>query len=1109
MKVFKLLLIFICLLTSVQLFGQKPSAITLSVKNVPLETVLAQIKKQTGTSFVYNKEVLKVSGKVSVQVEKADLETVLKMCFRNTSVNFTVYGNTVALSTRNDADGNIATDSSFFSQGAVHGFVYDIHQKSLSGASVIIKRTHQGTITNAKGEFTLKNVRTNDTLNVSFIGYDTQHVPTMGRSDILVFLKETKNELDEVMVQAYGTTTKRLLVGEITQINAKDIERQPLSNPMQALQGLVPGLLVTPTGGFSGAPLKLEIRGRNGINPSVTSDPLFIIDGVPLITLNIGEFLSGNYQSGSPGFIQSGLPAKGGQSPFFSLNPGDIESITVLKDAASTAMYGSRAGNGVILITTKKGKPGETQFSVSVDRSVNKVIGRWDMLNTAQYLEMRREAFRNDGITPTVANAPDLTYWDASRYTDWQKELLKTTNTTNVQASLSGGNNSITFRMSGLYSDLQDLTALTDANKNKKATIGLNLAYTSLDRKLSVFFNTSYGYTNTNRVTANTSTALAPNIPPILDHNGNLNYTDWNAVGIGDAYPFSGLLTPNSATTYLLTSSMNIKYQLIKGLDISTSLGYNNLQAENNYLMSIAAQNPINNPLGTTIFGNNGNIGFNINPEATYERYISKGKLRITIGATLNTTTAKGLTLLGSGYTSDKLIESISNAPIQASSQSFAQNKYTDLHGSLNYNWKNKYIIQFSGSRDGSSSFGPGRQFGNFLSIGANWIASEEQWLKNILPTWTSLIKLSSTYGTTGISAGDYQYLSQWSVNGQADASSPPLYAYNSILPMIPVHAVNQDYHWQTDKQLNMSVDLGFLSDRINVHVSHYIKHVDDQLSQLPTPIFTGFGNVQGNSMANVQNIGWEGALQATLISTKNFSWSASFNISANRNRLVAFPGIEYTPYYTQYVIGNSLSTNYLIHYIGVNTQTGRRSYEDYNHDGVINTGGAGIPGTGTDDKYIAIDPTPKFFGGWGTALSYKNLTLSLGFNFEKKMKVMPYIGFAGTMLNVPVSALNNHWQKPGDIAVSPGFTTINGDSFFYNSDASYTDASFIRLNTVAIGYSLPDRLTKKLGMRNLMLGLSIQNIFTLTKYDGVDPDATFGDQPQPKVFNGKITFNF
>jgi TonB-linked SusC/RagA family outer membrane protein len=1109
MKVFTLLLIFICLLTSVQLYGQKPPAITLSVKNVPLETVLAQIKKQTGITFVYNKEVLKITGKLSIQVEKADLETVLKMCFRNTSVNFSVYGNTVALSTKNDADGNMVTDSSFFSQGAVHGSVYDIHQKSLSGASVIIKRTHQGTITNAKGEFTIKNLRTNDTLNISFIGYDTQQVPIPGRVDFSFFLKETKNELDEVMVQAYGTTTKRLSVGEITQINAKDIERQPLSNPILALQGLVPGLLVTPTDGFTGSPVKLEIRGRNGIDPSVASDPLYIIDGVPLITLNIG-LINAGYKEGSAGFTQSGVTGTGGQSPFFSLNPGDIESITVLKDAAATAMYGSRAGNGVILITTKKGKPGTTQFNVTVDQSVNKAIGRWDMLNTNQYLEMRREALRNDGITPSVANAPDLTYWDPTRYVDWQKEIQNTTKTTNVQTSLSGGNNFMSFRMGASYSAIQDLTALSDANKNKRAIVSLNLSHTSLNQKLSILFSAFYANTNTNRVSVGSGSTFAPNLPPILDQNGNLNYADWNAVGNGDSYPFSSLLSPSLATTYLLNSSATINYQLIKGLNISAALGYNNMQADNSYTIPIAAQNPIKNPSGTAFFGNNGNIGFNINPEANYEHYIGKGKLEITIGATLNSTTAKGLTMVGFGYTSDQLINSINNAAVQNTSQAYAQNKYTDVHARVNYNWKNKYIIQFSGNRDGSSSFGPGRQFGNFWSAGVNWIASEETWLKNTLPTWISLIKLSGDYGTTGISGGDYQYLSQWSANIDG-SSSPPLPPYNGSSPLLPVHAVNQDYHWQTDRQSNLSLDLGFLSDRFNLHLSHYNKRVNDQLSNLPTPIFTGFGSVQGNSKANVQNTGWEGSLLANLISSPNFSWSARFNISANRNKLVAFPGIEYTPYYNQYIIGKSLNTKYLLHYIGISSQNGQRSYEDYNHDGQINITNNGTPGTGSDDKYIAIDPTPKFFGGASTSLRYKNLTLDLQFNYEKKIALIAYTITPGAMNNAPASILGNQWQKPGDIAVGPRFTTNNNtsDASFVFSDGAYKDGSFIRLNTVAMEYSLPDKLTKRLGVQGLRFAVAMQNIFTLTKYDGIDPDVTFGGQSRPKVFNGKITFNF
>jgi len=1112
MKMLKFLLLICCLLINERLFSQQSQTITLSLKNAPLATVLSEIKKQTGISFFYKKELLAVAGKVSVEADKADLQTVMAKCLRNTPITYSFLAdNLIVLTNKNEkknAGGTSQTDNDLISGFTVRGTVFNTSGERLNGATVTIKRSQHGVIANSRGEFTIENVRMDDTLRVSFIGYTPQDVPVLSATQFNIVLKETQNALDEVMVRAYGTTTKRLAVGEITQVNAKDIERQPVTNPLLALEGQVPGVVISPTSGYTGAPVKVEIRGRNIIDPTVPSDPLYIIDNVPLIIPNIGYLTGQSYQNGSAGFIQAGQSASGGQSPLFSLNPKDIESITVLKDAAAMAMYGSRAGNGVIIITTKKGKPGETRVDANVNQSVTKAIGQWDMLNTEQYLQMRREAFRNAGITPTVANAPDMTLWDTTRYTNWQKELWHTGKTTEANLSLSGGNELTTFRIGANYNAIRDITTISSGSKTQKATSSLNLNHHSLNQKLSIGVSATYGYTNTHQVFGAGSPTLAPDLPPILDKNGNPNYADWNAAGIGGAYPFATLFQPNLTSAYFLSSSLNTGYKIIKGLNLSLNLGYNNAQASNSLTIPIAALNPLGNQTGTVVFGNNSNIGWNINPELNYENYIGKGKLQASIGGTLNSTTANGLTTIGFGYTDDGLLKSINSAPSTSLYQAYAQNKYIDLHGRLNYSWKDKYVLEITGNRDGSSSFGPGRQFGNFWSAGANWILSEEKWLRTALPSWFSLVKVSGTYGTTGISGGDYQYLSQWA--NSLDGYSA-LHSYNGSPPLVPIHAVNQEYRWQTDRQSNISFDLGFMNDRFNLHTAIYKKNIDNQLTQLPTALFTGFTGVQGNSRAVMQNTGWEISLAARLYETKDFSWSANFNISGNQNKLVAFPDIEHSPYYTTYKIGQSVNTVYLLHYLGIDPQTGQRGYADYNHDGAINTSGYGAPGTGLSDAYVAINPTPKFTGGVSSNLRYRNFTISLLFNFENKISPIAYTSTAGGMINAPVTVLDGRWQKPGDVAAYPRFTVApaNTDSFFGFSDGAYTDGSFLRLQNINVGYMMPDSFAKKIGAKGLTLSFSMQNVLTFSKYNGIDPEIPFGGQPQPKIFNGSIGFNF
>jgi TonB-linked SusC/RagA family outer membrane protein len=1117
MKIFRVLLLCICLTCSIKGFSQQSQTITLSVKKAPLETILSQIKKQTGVSFFYKKEILKKIGKISIQVNKATLQDVLDQCLQNTQIAYTFSASNLVVLIVKDEKKKTSGDQDptdfIFAQTnliKVQGFVYNTLGERLNGASVIIKRSHKGTTTKVNGEFELGNVDVTDTLRISFMGYTAKDVPISSQTEFVVMLKETDNQLDMVEVQAYGLTTKRFAMGEISQLNAKDLERQPVSNPMLALKGLVPGVLISPTSGYSNAPVKVEIRGRSSIDPGSISDPLYIIDGVPLIQPNIGAVTKSSYSDGSTGLQQAGFTLSKGQSPFANLNIHDIESITVLKDAAATAMYGSRGGNGVIIINTKKGKPGKTELNVNVGHTINQTMGRYDMLNTSQYLQMRREALQNDGLVPSILNAPDIVLWDSSRNVDWQKELWKPSNSSNADVSISGGNDLTTFRISGQYINGRDLSPLTDKNLNKSANASFNLNHHSLNQKLSVDIAAAYGYGDVNQIAVGGTVSLAPNFPAIFDERGNLNYTDWNASNIQGAFPFSSLLVSSLSSTNFLNSSLRVAYHIVNGLDVSLSTGYNLGLNNNTFTNSIASQNPRDNPTALVYFGNSKTDGWNVSPQINYSRLVGQGKITATLGGNLNSSSANGLTTIAFGYTSDLLARSINNAPFSSSYQDYAQTKYLDVHGSLNFIWGEKYIFEVSGNRDGSSNFGPGRQFGSFGVAGLSWIASEEKWLKKLFPFWISFVKFKGSFGTTGAYPNiAYQYLSQWS-NSNLGNGQTPLFDYNGVKPQVPIHAVNQDYRWETNKELNMAMDLGFLKDRVTFHAAVYRKRTNNQLAQLPTAIFTGFESVQGNSQASVQNSGLEASLNLKLMDVKDFSWRTTLNFSSNQNKLLAFPGIAYSAYYTTRRVGESLNTIYLLHYLGVDPQTGQRAYQDFDKNGVITITSSMAPGIG-DDKRVAIDLSPKFGAGVMNSLSYKNvLTLSFDLIYQSRTVLSPYARVLGGRLNdnIAVDVFNNHWQKPGDVALYPRFSTSMSDNFS-SSDGAYINGSFLRLQNAALNYALPDRLAKKIGMQRMSFMISMQNVFTLTKYPGIDPEVPFAAQPQPKVFSGRLSLTF
>jgi len=1082
--------------------------VTLSVKGEPLEKVFREIQTQTGFTFVYYKEDLQKARPVDLQVSDAPIEDALAACFRDQPFTYTIVDKYVVVKQKILID-NAQKDSPP-PPGDIIGNVTDSSGVPMENVNITVKRTHHGTITDARGNFVLHNVAENDVLVFSYVGFDNLSMPVKGRSNIHLKMKPATSMLDEAVVQAYGKTSQRLTTGDIGKLTAQEIETQPVMNPLLTLQGRIPGLEITPTSGYASAPIKVEIMGRNSLNSNFSSDPLYIIDGVPLTVLNIASQSASYYSAGSPGFIQNGMnnPANG-QSPFFSLNPNDIESIEVLKDADATAIYGSRAANGVILITTKKGRSGKTQFNFDVSQGVSSLAGlHWNMLNNTQYFQMRREALAYDGIIPTPSNAPDLLVWDTTRNVDWQKTLWGNTGKwTAAQMALSGGNEQTNFRLAVGYNRQTDI--LTFSGADQRGSMSFNFTHHTLDQRFSLAFSAVYTFSEVNIIPLPSAVDLPPNAPEVFDSKGNLNYAQWDALGATSSlgFPFNVLLRPYDSKTNFLNSSLSLNYNILKGLSGRINLGYNNAQTNQTQFTPIASQDPANNPKGTAQFGHNWNNNVILEPQVEYNSYINKGKLNILIGSTWHSIVTEGLYVVGLNYTNDALLRTITNAPNVVSTDNYGQYKYAALFARINYNWENKYIVNVNVRRDGSSRFGPGEQFGNFGSIGAAWIFSEDQWLKNHLPSFITFGKLRGNYGITGSDAiGDYRYLSQWSSNGITGN-------YDGIAPLVPQLNLNPDYHWEVNHKLEGALDLGFAKDRLNVSAVRYINHCDNQLVQFPTPLFTGFPDVTSNFPANVQNTGWEFSLNAKIIEHKDFEWSLNFNIESHRNKLLAYPNIQNSPYANVYKIGYPLNLVYLLHYTGVDPQTGQYSYYDKNHDGNVNIDYSVQPGSKDDDRYIIYNLDPKFTGGVANNFRYDNWNVSFFFYFKKQIGLNALnSSYGGGISNISTYQFNNSWHKQGDLAQFARFTTnpVNSDYYFSTSDGAYTDASFVRLSNVNITYSLLSQKFKKTGLKGARIFINAQNLFVITKYKGVDPETQrFGGMPPAKTIAAGFSLNF
>ncbi len=501
---------------------------------------------------------------------------------------------------------------------------------------------------------------------------------------------------------------------------------------------------------------------------------------------------NGSYGTGSVGITQNAFfgPA-GGQSPFFSVNPGDIESITVLKDADATAIYGSRGANGVILITTKKGQPGKTKFTIDAYQGSSEVTSHYDLLNTSQYLEMRREAFKNIKSAPNAGNAYDMLVWTTTRNVDWQKILWGGMGQeTDIQLALSGGDKQTTFRIGGDYHRHTDILSASGADQ--QASVQFNLSHKSLNQRLSTSFTSALSYAVSDLINVPNAITLPPDAPGIYNNIGQLNFAGWAPNQNG--FPFGNLLQPYTAKTDFINNQLKFRYTLFKGFDFSTSLGYSVTHNSQIQIIPIKSQNPAYNPFGTAMFGNNNGVNAIVEPQLEYKAFVAKGQVDALVGGSLQSASSDGNTIRGMGYTDDNLLRSVTAAASTTAYNGSGAYKYEAAFTRINYNWENRYILNLTARRDGSSKFGPGHQFGNFGSVGAAWIFSEENWVKN-KNRFLSFGKLRGSYGTTGSDGiPQYSYLSQWAPITPNYQPGSPSYT-STLLP-------NPNVVWQSNHKL-------------------------------------------------------------------------------------------------------------------------------------------------------------------------------------------------------------------------------------------------------------------------------------------------------------------
>ena len=1081
MKITILLLITAILQVSARSYAQK---ITLSENNASINTIFNKISLQTGYDFLVNQTILNNAKPVTIKVKNVELKDVLEQIFKNQELEYELTDKIVKIKVK---------QPSFFSKilnvilaKNISGKVVDQNGNPLPGATVAVVGFANSTTTLQSGFFYLQNVNENATIRISYIGYVTRDLKA---SDDLSVIKLSVNEskLDEIKVIGYGTTTDRLSTGSSSTLTAADIAKQPVNNIFDAMIGRIPGMQITPASGIQGAAPKFVIRGAASVganNTNVTNYPLFIIDGVPLPAASISLSNGGGIDNA---FLNLML----------GINPADVESISVLKDADATAIYGAKGGNGVVLITTKRGKATGTKVNLNMYTGIQQVGHFVDMLDVHQYNAVRREAFKNDGITPTRSNAPDLLVWDTTQVHDWQKEFIgRTASSYDVNFSVSGGSEKTHFYMSSAW-HREGTVMPGDSKLDRRSFLG-SVNHVSDNRKFTFNLQSGYSTTDLNLLPADLvgSIFLAPQ-NPLYNADGTPNWTS------PASYPLANTLQKYQTPTKLFTGNVRLGYEIIPGLKVRANTGFNYGTIRQSIQKPLSSLNPLNNPTsGTLTMQSIDNGSWIFEPQAEYDRHIGKNHFNILAGGSWQHTYSNSIGYSGSNFANDALIGSIGSAGTVTVTSSEKPQAFASVFGRLSYDFDQEFLANFSARRDGSSRFGPNAKFANFGAVGLGWVFTQNKTVAEALP-FLSFGKLRASYGVTGNDQiGDFGYEA---IFGSVTGNS----GYNGLAGLIAYNLQNPDYSWEKDTKVEGGIELGFLKDRIILNASYYRNRSGNQLISYNTSTQTGFYNYIANFDALVENKGVELELTSRNIQGV-FNWSTSLNFTQNANTLIAYPNIATSSYSNTYIVGQPLSVIQAYKQNGL-SNTGTPIYVDVDNSGSVTN-------LTPKDRVVAGNKNPRY-GGINNDFNYKGFNLSFFIQYNQSTGYKLYVPssvIGGVNRNYSTFVLGDRWQNPGDEAYTsvPRFTTNNGlyNTSYYNSSVqNLSTRNIFRLSNASVGYTVPASITKNLKLSQLQFYINAQNLYTLDKYRKYELDSLTGNSSLPPlrtiVFGINATF--
>ncbi|PRY27756.1 TonB-linked SusC/RagA family outer membrane protein [Spirosoma oryzae] len=996
---------------------------------------------------------------------------------------------------------------------------------ALPGVSVQVKGTTRGTTTDANGRYSIT-ASPRSTLVFSFIGFTNQEVPVGNRTNVTVTLESSANALNEVVVTGYGgTVNRREFTGASSKVSGNTIATLPVGSFDKALAGRAAGVQVTSASGVPGGAVQIRIRGVGSI--SAGSDPLYVVDGIQLNNSNSSSFTSSN--------------------PLAFLNPSDIENIEILKDAAAASIYGSQAANGVVLITTKRGKAGKTQVSLNYYKGLSDPIKKLNVLNTQEWIGLRTQALINAGTSADAARSTVLstlrqptTLSDAEIAAlptyDWQDAVYRRGNTDNYELSLNGGNEKTRFYVSGSYFT-QDANIV---NVNfRRGTLNTTLTHQisnklTLEETIKLSTTTSNGQFGSPSggsflgAAAFSSPLILPSVPI---YNADGSYYGTPAQG-----GIPGILNQNilqvselntiRANTNQFNGGIALNYKITDNLTLRpfVSLDYRAIRGK--YFSDPRTADGFN-VRGRIQDQFNENKNFLTNLTLNYNQtFAEKHTVSALLGAEYRSDINENLGTNTINVPTPDFQYASAGALPQSISGGWTGYRKASVFANLKYNFASKYDLSLIARYDGSSRFGSNYRYGLFPSISGAWLISEEPFLKG--KSLVSDLKLRASYGTTGNDQlGSLFGLANFPGLGLYSAG----YDYNGAAGFAPTQLANPDLKWETNTTVNLGLDFGFLQNRLTGSVDVFNRTSTDLLLAFNLPVTSGYGSISRNA-GSVQNKGLEVELNSTNVQAQRFKWTSSFNITFIENKVTKLydgiaplqnPDSAITVGYTDFygvgrtaILGRPLQAQYQIQYAGVNPATGRPMFYDY--AGNITY----TPTSPRDLKYLGTE-LPKFYGGFTNNFTYGGLSLDVFFQYDYGRRSFNsqtsfLTELAGRNFNALKDVYDRRWQNPGDITDVP--RTINGNAetrgiSSLSGSRTLEDASYLRLKQVTLSYDVPAAFSSRVKVSKARVYLQAANLLTWTNWTSYDPEflnlgsGNSGLVPNSRTYTAGINLTF